>query len=123
LLESNDFIDQVTLSEKMGVSKSQISESLRYGKLPDEIKEYLLENNIRTRRTLRFLLQCSSVESMKRFLGMEKREITTGKRRFIANIFVKNGQVECDLNSFNLSVEQKRHLKEVLLNIIESLDN
>jgi ParB family chromosome partitioning protein len=123
LLENYHFGDQTKLAEKLGVSKSQMSESLRYGTLPDEIKDYLLKNNIRARSTLRDLLRCSSIDAMKKFLGMEKGDIVSGKRRFIANIFIKNGQVECELTSLNLTFEQKLHLKDTLLKIIKSIDS
>jgi ParB family chromosome partitioning protein len=122
LLKNFNHGDQSKLAKKLAVSNSHISETLSLSKLPEEIKNFLVEKNISKRSILRKLTSHTTLEQMKNFLGMSdvinKRTLP---RKFIFTSFIKNGEVSCQLNPCNLTDRQKLIFKEQLLEIIDTL--
>lgn len=121
LLRDFNHGDQAVLAKKLSVSNSHISETLALNKLPQEIKDYLISKNIRTRATLRKLISFENIEQMKHSLGMDKTSRKVGgKRKFVFTFFIKNGEVGCQTNNYKLTDRQKEKIKEHLQNIIEN---
>lgn len=123
LLKNFNHGDQSKLARKLSVSNSHISETLSLSRLPEEIKEYLLEKNISQRSVLRKLSTYNDVDQMKNFLGMtENVKKRNTPRRFIFTSFIKEGAISCEMHDLKLNDEQKQALKEQLLKIIDTIN-
>lgn len=122
LLRNFNHGDKSQLARKIGVSNSHVSEILSLAKLPEEIKEHLLRKNIRTRATLRKLVNCQNTDQMNEHLGIEKSKETGSKRKFIYTFFIKNGELGVQINNYKLTDKQKLKIKEQLQNLIDSID-
>lgn len=122
LLRNFNHGDQSKLARKLSVSNSHISEILSLSRLPEEIKQFLLEKNISQRSILRKLSTHNDIDQMKNFLGMgENLNKRNTPRTFIFTSFIKDGDVSCQLHKHKLTDRQKHILKEQLLEIIDSL--
>ena len=116
--------DKSKLAKKLSVSNSHISEILILDKIPDEIKDYLVQKNIRKRAILRKVVSCSDIHQMKSLLRLDdKIKNREEKRKFIYTFFIKNGEVYYQDNSYKLTEKQKTKIKECFSNILESLKN
>ncbi len=109
------------LSEKLGISKSFISETLKLNELPGSIKDYLLEKNIKSRVILRSLVKFQSLEEMNSLLGIEKTEQNPPRRKRILGVFSSLGDISIDINIDNIPLKQREDLKINLLALIEKL--
>lgn len=122
LLEKHNYGDQANLARKLGVGRSHLSETLSYINLPDEIKDHLLTNNIRTRATLRRLTSCETIEDMKAFLGISKKVMASNSLKSVLRISLNDGNFKIQDRSLKkLSLDDKTKLKKELQRIIESL--
>ncbi|MBX9697398.1 MAG: ParB/RepB/Spo0J family partition protein [Alphaproteobacteria bacterium] len=121
LLEGSHRGDLTRLGEKLGVTKSHISEILKLYKLPEEIKEYLLMKNIRARATLRMLCKLDSLEKMKELLGLIKRTLPKEGKRKILQVNVEAGHVTIDLDKKQISESEKLLLIDELTLLLETL--
>jgi ParB family chromosome partitioning protein len=123
LLRNFNHGDQSKLAQKLSVSNSHISETLSLSRLPDEIKDFLLEKNISQRSILRKLSASNNVEEMKNFLGMRGSvNKKNSARKVIFTSFIKDGDVSFQLHKSKLTKEQKVTLKERLIEFIKSLE-
>ncbi|HBN22779.1 MAG TPA: hypothetical protein DD412_06035 [Holosporales bacterium] len=57
ILDFNSTYNQASLAKKLGVTKQYVSDSISYNSIPDDVKEYLLKNNILSRSLLRKILK------------------------------------------------------------------
>lgn len=73
-LLNSDFINnQSDLAEKLSMKKSVISEHLQYAELNNEVREYLISNNIKSRDILRKVVKIKdSPEEIQLFLHSKK---------------------------------------------------
>lgn len=124
LLKDFNHGDKSKLAKKLSVSNSHISEILILDKIPDEIKDYLVQKNIRKRAILRKVVSCSDIHQMKSLLRLDdKIKNREEKRKFIYTFFIKNGEVYYQDNNYKLTEKQKTKIKECFSNILESLKN
>lgn len=127
LLGSGFFSSQQEIAEKLSLKKSVISETLKLATLPMEIKEHVLSNKIISRDLFRKLLTLENIEDMKSFLKISKPQITSEKVRAmksasILRITLSEGVYNIQKKAMNvLNQEQKKLLKEKLLEIIKQL--
>lgn len=109
------------LSLKIGKSISSVSETTKLDNLPQEIKEYLIHKNIRSKIIFRKLLKLSNIIEMKSYLGIEKDKKYINMRS-ILRISLKEDEYIIESNTYrNLSNDQKVKLKQLLATILETL--
>lgn len=123
LLKNFNYGEKSKLAKKLGVSSSHVSEILALSKLPQEIKDSLIQKNIKTRSFLRKVVACEDINKMKIYLGIigepDKKQ---KKRKFIYTFFIKNGEVSFQGSNFKITEKQKIKLREKLLNVLEELN-
>lgn len=123
LLKNYNHGDQKKLKIKLGVPKSHISETLKYANLPENIKNQLIEKNIRNRSLLRRLCKCSNDVDMEEILN-EKIKISKKKERRLLSfsIGIDNNDIKLRCVNFEiLTGLQKENLKNKLLKILSEL--
>jgi ParB family transcriptional regulator, chromosome partitioning protein len=120
LLEKNIFKSQDELAEKISVSKSKVSEYIKYSTLPHEIQSYIIEHNISSRDKLRALVSVNNdIEKMKSLLGITKQ---INENFSILRIAYKKGKITLqDSGIKKLSREDKDNLAQQLLDVIRQL--
>lgn len=127
LLESGFFSSQQEIADKLALRKSIVSETLKLYTLPLEIRTYLLSQNLKSRDIFRKLLTFENLDEMKAFLKIGKPQIVSGKARAmksasILRITLSEGSYNIQKKAMNvLNQEQKKLLKEKLLEIVEQL--
>lgn len=115
--------DQINTARKIGVSKSHMSEILLYGSLPEKVKLYLLERNIRSRVTMRTLLKCKDEQEMLSFLGAIPRDISKKTKKNLVSLYLKGGEIFLDVNLKNISEDRKMELRLQIEKILEELNS
>jgi len=110
------------LSEKLGVPLAQMSEVMTYGSLPDQIKDHLIQNNIRTRKILRQLTKCKGLQEMEKVLGIAGSPTLKKRSRTLFRGIILDGKVRLDVNMRALTEVQKSELKLQLQKLINSLE-
>ena len=124
LLRDFNYGDQTKLAQKLGVSNSHLSEVLTLYKLPQKIKDYLLENNIRTRSSLRKIMNETSLDNVKKLLGKEAGYIAQKERRkFAIRIYFNGDNAIIASVQKKLTFSQKNSLLAELKNLISNLEN
>ncbi|MFN7364615.1 MAG: ParB/RepB/Spo0J family partition protein [Alphaproteobacteria bacterium] len=108
------------LAARLGKSTSAISEYTRLSRLPDDIKEYLIDQNLRSKYTLRKLLYAKSIEEMNEILGLGQDKVAHRKKVTVMSFdeesfFIDRNKIE------KLTLSQRKTLKDTLLNLIEYL--
>lgn len=128
LLETGQYLTQQEIADRLSLKKSAVSEHLKLIKLPQDIQDFLLKNNIRSREILRKLLSFESIDKMKSFLKMTDSSSNQEKNKDINSISIlrislSEGQYKIQKKAMRLlSEEQKASLKNQLLEIISQLD-
>lgn len=109
------------LAEKIGKSKSTISEHMKLSGIPEEIKIYLIKKNLRSKKILRKVSSLPSVEEMKVFLGM----VPSIKNHFFKNVMrvaYEDGSFKFESGQLKkLNHEELKKLKEALISFASSL--
>lgn len=124
LLTSGACANQQAIAEKVSVSKSMVSEVMKLIVLPQEIKEYLLLNQIKSRDVFRKLLSMDSIDKMKSFLKIDSNPVRAESMKSVSilRITLSEGQYKIQKKAMNvLNSEQKKLLKEKLQEIIAAL--
>lgn len=124
LLSSGSCINQQEIAERVSVSKSIVSEIMKLNALPQEIKDYMLSNQLKSRDAFRRLLSMDSVDKMKSFLNINNNpvRVESMKSASILRITLSEGQYKIQKKAMNvLNTDQKQILKEKLLEIINLL--
>ncbi|MDP1879576.1 MAG: ParB/RepB/Spo0J family partition protein, partial [Parachlamydiaceae bacterium] len=121
ILEKNEEKDQISLSKKLGVSASKISETVSLYALPDEVKLYLLNNDIRSREFLRKIKKCKDKSEMLNLLSPNKKIRKENSKKNIINVFLFEDNVHVEFKKIKMSDDQKNEFKKELLNIIASI--
>lgn len=120
LLAKHNYGELTALAKKLGVSKSQITEYIKFSELPEEIKQHLLRNNIKSRIILRRLSNCTELDQMKSILGMFKDRISKSKDLTIARIVLNQDDIDVKV-LHKLTDTQRRFLKDKLEIILKIL--
>jgi ParB family transcriptional regulator, chromosome partitioning protein len=123
-LSSGLCVNQQEIAEKVSVSKSMVSEVMKLNALPQEIKDYILSNQIKSRDVFRRLLSLASVDQMKSFLKINNCPVREGSMKSVSilRVTLSEGQYKIQKKAMNvLNAEQKKILKEKLLDVIRAL--
>ncbi len=127
LLETGKYLTQQELADKLSLKKSSVSEHLKLARLPQDIQEYLVRHDIRSRDVLRKLMSLDSSEEMKSFLNvaptLSSQVISGGMKSIsILRISLSEGNYTVQKKAMRLlSESQKKSLKEKLLEIASQL--
>lgn len=124
LISSGMCSSQQDIADKLSITKSIVSETLKLNNLPDEVKEYILSRNIKSRDMFRKLLAADSVDHMKTLLKINNAPVKTMamKSASILRITLSEGQYKIQKKAMSvLNPEQKQTLKAKLLEIIQQL--
>lgn len=110
------------LAERIGKSHSTISNYLSYSKLPQDIKNYLIEHNIKSREVLRRLVKSTTLDEMNNVLG-----INTSRKKFETKSLLRINISENEFNIqdssiYNLDRPRLLEAKNHLLNILKKID-
>jgi ParB family chromosome partitioning protein len=121
ILSNKKYGEIKDFAAKIGKHPSSISECCGLARLPYEIKNYLIDRNIRSKPILRKLCKLSDIEEMKVFLKMGD-SLKKEKIKSLLKVFCDDGVLKFELpKRTDLSLEQKQQLKEMLLSYIEKL--
>lgn len=124
LISSGMCSSQQDIADKLSITKSIVSETLKLNNLPDEVKAYILSRNIKSRDMFRKLLAADSVDQMKTLLKINNAPVKTMamKSASILRITLSEGQYKIQKKAMSvLNPEQKQTLKAKLLEIIQQL--
>ena len=123
LLSKAHWGDLSKLAERLGKSQPTISNYLSYSRLPEEIKKYIIENNIRSREILRRTLKCENTKQMEEILGIKgKTKISSSKS--IVRISLDSDKVFVqDKNISKIPQAQRDVVISKLKGLIEKIEN
>lgn len=110
------------LANKIGVSKSALAEQLGYARFPQEIKDYLVNNNVKSRNVFRSLMKSKNDKDMLKILGLVSKAKPLSRRKNIVNIFSQDGSLSLNLSISTLPKSKLKELKEKLNKLIEEID-
>lgn len=120
LLKDFNYGDQTKLAQKLGVSNSHLSEVLSLNRLPEDIKNYLLENNIRKRSLLRKVVNERDLETVKMILGGDKEQLAKKERRkFALRVYFQGDNAVLGGIQKKMSKQQRESLVQQLKELIE----
>ena len=124
LLDNAVFKDAATLFAAMGVNDHSGYETLRLLKLPEELQQYLLENNIVARDKIRKAKKEWESGRLNISVGevqFEERDNRT-ERKATIKFCLKDGAITAKLNDIEkLTTEEKLSLKDNLLKVATQL--
>ena len=122
LLEKGAFGSQSLIADTLSMSESTVSEYIKYTKIPEEIRNILIKQDIRSRDKLRKILaEKDNLETIKQFLGLTEVKKET-KSFSVMRINILNEELKFQLNGVEkLNIEQKEILKKQLLKVINKL--
>lgn len=93
-LEVRPGLTHEDLAKSIGVSRSTVSQFLRYSNFPSDVKEYLINNNIKGTQTLRNLLRISNPDELRaKVFGEKYKDIS----QTLLKIVLKNGIPEIEV--------------------------
>ncbi len=123
LLERGVYGNQQQLAENLSFTKSAISEHLKYAKLPKDIRDYLISNDIHSRDILRKLVKKNDdKEAQEKILSINQPQKEKKSNGSVLRITLKDDEFKVqDKPISNLSDEKKEELKHELQNLINKL--
>ena len=117
-LEGKGHGDISSLAEKVGMYRAKVSEYLRLNKLPDNIKEILLDKNLTNRATFRKLLVAKTEEEQMNILFPKKEK----HKKKIGEVYMEGGSnFIVNIKSEKLTSEQRSSLRKKLESFILEL--
>ena len=123
LLKEAVFENQEKLSNAISVSKSKVSEYIKYSELPEDIKHEAIKNQLDSRDKLRSLLKANAqddLKTMRRIVGIEKK---VQKNFSILRILSSEGKIQIqDTGIIKLSKVDRKVLKEHLVKILDKIE-
>lgn len=122
LLEKGVFKNQEDLAQKTSVSKSRISEYLKYTRIPYDIQLHIINNKIESRDKLRNIVQACDVDDSDKarvILGMLKEE----KKSFsVLRVVFNNGNIKTQESGIRkLSISERAELKVYLQQLMSKI--
>jgi transcriptional regulator with XRE-family HTH domain len=130
LLDKGIFSSITEISEKTGISRSTISETVNLNQLPEATQKLLLEKQVQARELHRTLIKSPQNEHEKIIRTFEEGKQKAKLRRkksfepkikvlniihHANNFTVENNRLE------ELTTQQKQEIKKILLSIIEKI--
>jgi ParB family chromosome partitioning protein len=112
LLLNSAYKDKKDLAEKAGVPYTSLLETLKLNELPEEIKNYSLNNNLKGRALFRTLLKLDDIESMKSILGIGKEKPKHFRKKKIIEVCIYRGEIEIKIYANQLTEKQKEDFIE-----------
>lgn len=122
LLCNPTYSDKKEFSRKIGVGYTTMLETLKLNDLPEEIKSYSLDNNVKGRALFRKLLKCKNLEEMESLLGVRKSKSSIRRRKNILNASIINGQVEIKFFVKKITEKQKKYLIDKFNEYLNKID-
>jgi ParB family chromosome partitioning protein len=122
LLLNPAYRDKKDLAEKTGVPYTSLLETLKLNDLPEEIKNYCLNNNLKGRALFRKLLKLGDIESMKSLLGVGKKIFKESKKNKIIEVFICKGDIEIKTHENRLTKKQKEDFVDKIKRFISTMD-
>jgi len=113
--------DITSTAKKLGLSTSQVSELIKYSKIPTEIKDHLISNQIKTRDKLRKLSSLPDVESMNKYLGIIEGKPKSKRKKQIFSFHITDGKIQKNISSLKLTDKQRTDLMNELESLLNSL--
>ena len=110
----SNYGDKKIISEKIGVSYTSFLETLKLTHLPQEIKEYLLNNNIRSRAIFRRLHKQKTLTDMQNILGIINSDNIRLIKKKVLECFIVEGKIELNILDKNIPEINKCYLENVL---------
>lgn len=134
LLEKGVYDSQQVLAQKLSVSKTSVSELLKFLDISQNIRDYLIKNKIKSRDLLRKIVGIKDEDKVKALLNINpplsqypfvqrsSQSPKTIKSASVLRISLSGGEYKIQKKSINiLSSEQKEKLKKALLDIVRSI--
>lgn len=122
LLEAGVFATQAELGDKISVTKSHVSEHLKYAELDQDIQKYIIENKIISRDKLRQISKANingEKSKIQKILGIEK---IPSKNFSVLRITSIQGQMKFQEKGIQqLSISKKEELKNYLSQLLKKL--
>jgi len=119
------------IAEKLGLSRSLVSETLGLARLPEDTKKLLIKEGLKSRKLLRELQklpESSHIKAITNFLPLsENKELEGNKKRVIKrtkifNVYLSGEKLFIDIEKIEeLTIEQKQQLKDSLNVILEKI--
>lgn len=131
LLQNKPYGAKAELAKRIGLSSSQISETLSLLTFDPAIREAILQRSFRGRENFRRLLSMDSVQNQKEYIesfdGDSKNPNQKGSTKKITKSIIRIAMVDgiLKVQSYSLnkiSEKEKQDVKKALENIIEHLD-
>lgn len=124
LIESKVFKTQEELADSISVAKSKVSECIKLSKIPDDVKNFIIDKNIVSRDVLRKVLKANSdndKEKMKRVVGLD----THKQNRFsVLRVMFSDGEIKVqDSGIKKLTDENKKEVIENLKNVVDKINS
>ncbi|OFW69506.1 MAG: hypothetical protein A2065_02330 [Alphaproteobacteria bacterium GWB1_45_5] len=132
LLKAGICHSQEEIAKKVGVKQSQVSEYIKYAKLPPEIVQQVVTHKLTRRAFLRNLLKTYTVEDMKLYVSAElhkqdsrypKVPIHQRGSRNLLTLWSKDGLIKMNAAGFHEATEEEKELAlKSLKEIIHELE-
>jgi ParB family chromosome partitioning protein len=128
--ETRGWGGQKEMQEKLGLTKSTISELLKLTELSSEVQEEVLEKNVRGRELFRKLFSLTSDTEKLRFIEEhdKKRNMLPSSKRSnsishsVLRISLSSGQLKVQKAGIStLSLEEKENVKKTLEKILQEI--
>lgn len=114
-LDSRVGVTHDDLAKSIGVARSTVSQFLRYANFPGDVKEYLINNNIRGTQTLRRLLRISNEDELRSKVFGDKYKDSS---QTLLKIVLRNGSPEVEVSKIDVNDES---IRTQIRNIFEKL--
>jgi ParB family chromosome partitioning protein len=123
LLDKNYFKSQNSIARNLAINESTVSECIKYTKIPEVVKSYLIKQNIKSRDKLRKILKFkNNHDEINNYLGINNIKIIN-KNFSVMRINLYNKKLKFQLNGINrLPNEQKIILQNKLKEIVKEID-
>lgn len=118
-------LSQVEVAQKLSLSKTVVSEHIKYAKIDEEVRDYLISHSITNQATLRKLTKfIDDPSSQKRIIGMIKNTENIKEKSFsVLRISYYFGELDVKkLGIKKLDSKSKASFKEALKSIIRDLE-
>lgn len=122
LLDNSVFENQNELALKLSVSKSHISELIKYTNLPKEIQQKILDNKIISRDKLRNILKSYEDNNISKTNELIGTNSIVKDKISLLRVSIEEGKLKVQNKGLsNLAMFEKNELKKILLKLIEQL--